>query len=114
NFGALLVVSGDVETWDIRAHVEVSSWPQHWDPSGQDIRAPIEGAGILRRLGQGASPLRSPLARLLPRTGSIGQTAVMTDPVAYWPLEDGEQATRAASGLPGGQPAAMTGTIEWA
>ncbi|MGH3978081.1 MAG: hypothetical protein ACRDRZ_03605 [Pseudonocardiaceae bacterium] len=73
---------------------EVAAWPQRWDVTGTNVTAPIEVAGITRRLGQGASPLHSALRR--------GITRDIETPVAYWPAEDGENSTRIASGLPGG------------
>lgn len=49
-------------------------------------------AGILRRLGRGVDPLRSPIHR-----------AVTFDaPIAFWPLKDGQNATQVASALSGG------------
>ncbi len=85
-----------------RFHGEVSSWPQRWDPSGNDVYTPIEAAGILRRLGQGAPELRSTLYR--------GLTTLSTNkPVAYWPAEDEEGSTTIASGL-GGPPMTIVGT----
>lgn len=78
---------------------EVSSWPPRWDVSGKDVYVPIEAAGLLRRLGQGASPLSSPLRReVLPRA-----------PLAYWPMEDEDGATVAGNAAPGGSPLAVTG-----
>lgn len=77
---------------------EVSSWPQKWDPSEKDVWVPIEAAGVMRRLGQGAAALKSTLYRAL--------TTLATPPVAYWPFEDGGDATEFASALPGA-PAAI-------
>ncbi len=71
---------------------EVSEWPQKWDNSGKDVRTPVEAAGILRRLGQGTAPLQSTLNR--------GLTTFGPDVIAYWPCEDGENATSLASALP--------------
>ena len=48
---------------DVRAVGEVSSWPSTWDLSGSDVWVPVTASGILRRLGQGASPLQSPYVR---------------------------------------------------
>lgn len=58
-------------------------------PSGNSSYAEVSvtASGSLRRLGQGRSPLKSPLYRAL-------STAT---PFAYWPLEDGPQADRIAS-----------------
>lgn len=78
----------------VRMTGEVSEWPPRWDVTGSDVYTPIEAAGILRRLGNVNSPLRSPLYR-----GTLA-----TLPVAYWPMEDGEDSTTVASGLDGGSP----------
>ncbi|MFE6103180.1 hypothetical protein ACFVQ4_24930 [Streptomyces laurentii] len=74
---------------------EVSSWPPRWRPSGRDVWVPIEGAGVLRRLGQGEKALDSTLRRRIPGRASL---------LAYWPCEDGTGATQAYSPLPGGSP----------
>lgn len=81
---------------DYRFHGELSSLPQRWGRSGQDVSVPVEAAGILRRLGQGASPLKSPLRRELSNL-----TSVM---IAYWPLEEEAGATQFASAVPFGPP----------
>lgn len=64
-----------------RIHAEVASWPQRADLSGTDVYVPLEAAGIMRRLGQGAAPVQSTLRRIMTAT---------PDPnlVAYWPCED--------------------------
>lgn len=69
---------------------EVSAWPSRWDVSGKDVRVPVEAAGILRRLGQGQQALQSTLRRRIP-SGT---------PLAYWPLEDGREATQFYSPTP--------------
>jgi hypothetical protein len=76
---------------------EVSAWPTEWHPSGNDIWVKIQASGILRRLSQGASPLQSVMRR------------EMTNPArqnvrAYWPCEDGRDATTLASAIPGAPP----------
>ncbi len=83
--GALVVDRG------ARFFGEVSSWPVRWDTSGRDRWVPIEAAGSSRRLGQGASTVRSPLLR----------TLLAINPAAYLPLEDGEKATRPSSSAAG-------------
>ncbi|HCT81745.1 MAG TPA: hypothetical protein DGT23_35230, partial [Micromonosporaceae bacterium] len=88
----------------VRFTGEVPSWPSRWDVSGKDIWVPVEAAGILRRLGQGSKPLRSPLYRFI--SGS--------SPLAWWPLESGDQRATVStpSGLAGGSPlVASTATI---
>lgn len=76
----------------------VPEWPARWDMSSNDATAPVVASGILRRLQQGASPLRSPLTRQLLRYS----------PAGYWPLEDGENSRSAASALTGGSAATVT------
>lgn len=87
--GRLLVLS-NVPFSTPRFTGEVSSWPPRWDPSGTDVRTPIEASGLLRRLGNLKSPLRSALVRESLR-------AHEGTPVAYWPMEDGSDAGRLAS-----------------
>lgn len=90
-----------------RFHGEVSAWPQKWDTSGEDVWVPIEAAGVMRRLGQGASALKSTLYRAL-------TTLAANKPVGYWPMEDGGDATEFASGLPGGEAAHGAGDADLA
>lgn len=78
----------------VRGTAEVPAWPSKWGPSGKLVTVDLDAAGILRRLGKGASPLDSPLRR----------SVAAARPLAYWPLEDGSAATQAASGLVGGSP----------
>lgn len=89
------ILNGEAEitNWNPRFTGEVSSWPQLWDLSGRKVTAQIEATGILRRLGQGAKPLRSALFRAFSKESSV---------VGYWPGEDGQRATSIASGKPGG------------
>lgn len=82
---------------------EIANWPQRWVPSGQAVWTPVQAAGILRRLGQGTKPLDSTLRRRIPSG----------NPIAYWPMEEDNLASRAYSPTPGVTPAAMTG-VEWA
>jgi hypothetical protein len=62
-------------------------------PGRGDRWCDIEAAGIMRRLSQRASPLRSALYRGL---------SVDADVVAYWPLEEGASATTLAEVRGGG------------
>lgn len=89
----------EITARDYRFTGDVSAWPSRWDVSGRAVEVPIEAAGILRRLGQGASPLDSTLRRRIP-SGA---------PLAYWSMEDERDATSAASALPGGTPLATAG-----
>lgn len=69
---------------------EVTSWPTRWDTSGNDVYTPIEAAGILRRLGQGDEAIQSAMRREM---GSPSRASI----VAYWPCEDGDEATTLSS-----------------
>jgi len=82
---------------------EVSSWPTRWDVSGKDVWVPIEAAGILRRLGQGAKALDSTLRRSIPSH----------EPLAYWPMEEGEKASQASSPIAGVAPLSLS-RVNWA
>lgn len=93
---------------DYRSHFEIPSWPQEWDLSGTDIYGTIEGAGILRRLGQGRPALKSPIRRELSSLHFFE-----TSPLAYWPCEDGNGSTQIASGLPSGDPMVVTGSPDY-
>lgn len=75
---------------DIRFCGGIPAWPPRWDVSGSDLWVPIEAAGVLRRMSQGASALRSSLYRDL---------STKTNLVAYWPCEDGESATTIAAAI---------------
>jgi len=87
------------EDENIRFSGEVSAWPPKWDTTGTDVTVAIEASGVLRRLTQGAKPLRSQMRRGLPRTADI---------VAYWPMEEGSGATQFAEYL-GRTPLRFTG-----
>jgi hypothetical protein len=78
---------------DVRFLGEVAAWPTRWDKPGKDVYAPLEAAGVMRRLGQGNAPAPS-----APRTYILA-----ADPTAYWPLEDGPQTVQpgAAAGAGG-------------
>ncbi|MFD3498777.1 hypothetical protein [Streptomyces sp. NPDC058678] len=78
---------------------EVPEWPQSWRPDGSDAWVSIEGAGILRRMGQGKKALQSTLRRRLPSG----------NPVAYWPLEEGRTATQFYSPITGVRPLRTSG-----
>lgn len=76
-----------------RLELFVNEWPSRWDRSGNDATVTVACAGILRRLAQG-SIVKTALRR----------TMAGSDPVGYWPFEDGPDAAFVASGLPDGIP----------
>lgn len=84
---------------------EVSAWPPRWHLSGNNVQAPVQAAGVLRRLGQGAKALDSTLRRRVPSAANL---------LAYWPLEEGADADGfAASPVPGVKPLSLT-RVQWA
>lgn len=67
-----------------RFYGEVTTWEPRWTrKGGPSARVDVEAAGLLRRLGQGASPVKSPLYRF--ETTVTGATVR-----GYWPLEGGQ------------------------
>lgn len=89
----------EIQSYYRRFRGEISSWPQNWDQSGQDCWISVEASGPLRRMEQGRRPNQSPLRQRIPSG----------DPIAYWPMEDGTNTTRAVSPLEGVEPLTMVG-----
>jgi hypothetical protein len=85
---------GGIITRRNRFAVESSEWQPRWEVSGGDTNTPVVGGGLLRRLEMGESPLQSTLRR------AVGAASNLR---AYWPLEDGEDTTYAASAIPFGR-----------
>jgi len=74
---------------------EISKIPYQADSTNTDVYSSVDASGIIRRLSQGATPLHSPLYRMLSQYS----------PTAYFPMEDGSGATslaNAASNAPAG------------
>lgn len=93
-----------------RAVVFVDSWsPRWWDTSLSLPVVDVVASGRLRRLQAGQQPIRSAIYRTL--SGVAAGTAA---PAAYWPLEDGSDATRGASAVAGVRPMVASGTVTWA
>jgi hypothetical protein len=82
----------------VRCVVEVPFMGQRWDTTGNDMYVPVQGSGILRRLGQGQRPLRSAIWR----ENLFGSNAL-----AFWPMNEGSNATSIASALPNGAPMSL-------
>jgi hypothetical protein len=99
NVGTLTASIDDLTVDALLWAGNVPEWPPRWDKSGQDSTISLTAAGPFRRLDQGEEATQSPLALQLPRY----------DPAGYWRLEDGSEATTAASGIPGGIPAYISG-----
>lgn len=83
----------------------VNEWPTRWDITGNDSTAPIQSAGIMRRLAVGG------VAK-----SALRRSILSASPIAYWPLEDGSTSTSAASGIASGSPLATfgSGTVTFA
>jgi hypothetical protein len=81
----------------VRATVEASSWAPQRAIKG-DAWTELQGGGILRRLQQGKTPLKSSLERAIRAS----------NPLAFWPLTDGKDATALQSGI-GGDPLVLSG-----
>lgn len=90
----------------VQADVEAAGWQPDrslgTDPARTDRWVELQGAGILRRLQQGKTPLRAPLHRAILAAG----------PAAFWPMTEGKAATQLTSGLTGGLPIALLGALE--
>lgn len=87
------VPSGDDPNY--RFWGEVAEWPEDWDLTDTDRWVDVTAAGILRRLRQNTTPLHSSLYR------GVTSSFSTPTPVAYWPLEDGQQSTSLASATGG-------------
>lgn len=91
---------------DVKCVMEVPEWNPRWalgPDGGAKVHVPVKAAGILRRLAEGARALRPPAER----------TILTAAPVAFWPLSDGSESTQAASGLAGGSPMTLAGTMQF-
>lgn len=75
---------------------DVIEWPPRWDDPEHAATA-VEAAGVRRRIDRNSSPLKSPMFRAVASNEEAYRTA------AYWPMEEGDQATEFASGI-GGPP----------
>lgn len=81
-----------------RLEMFVNEWPKRWsDKSGTDSTVTIQCAGVMRRLAQG-TVAKSALRRAI----------TFASPVAYWPCEEGPDASELSSGLIGGPPLKLT------
>lgn len=79
----------------------ISDLPIFWDGSPTNCIVDLGASGVLRRMQQGDSPLKSAVYRALTSAGSA-------QPVDYWPMEDMTGATYLASAT-GGEPMSIAG-----
>lgn len=87
NTKPVVVSVSDVEVYEPWYAGEITAWPPRWHPSGNDSWVDMQAAGVLRRLSQGSPPEYSALRRYIEQF----------EPVAHWPLDDGQGATRGAN-----------------
>jgi hypothetical protein len=90
---------GEISSRDYRFYGELVTQPPKWDATGNDNYIKMKASGILRRLNQGQSPLKSTMYRGL---------TTKTNITAYWPCEDGKDSTSLTSGLVSGNPMDIT------
>lgn len=121
--GATSFADSAGRTWTLAGNAEINrfqhlfnghadSWEPVWpygDLSDDDTgyegesQVTVVASGILRRLGQGEEALDSTLRRRIPSY----------TPLAYWPMEDGTDATQASSPVEGVAPLTLT-QAQWA
>jgi hypothetical protein len=90
---------------------EIAAWPSEWDVTGTDVWVNIEASGIIRRLGQGQSPIGSALKATVTAGITSDFLPVPLYPVvAYWPCEDAVNSTSIASAAPSGTAMTIQGT----
>lgn len=94
-----------IEVYSMRFAGEVAKWPQSRSGDGIDRYVQIDAWDLFQRLRQGKSPLKSALRR--------GITGMTNPAVAYWPCEDGKDATLVGSDSPAG-PMLPSGQPEFA
>lgn len=82
-----------IEDRDYRFYGEISEWPVKWDTTGNDVWVEIEAAGPFRRIGQASQSAQSAMRRT---------HSTRSNMVAYWPVEDGEDATVPTTGAKNG------------
>jgi hypothetical protein len=87
----------DFEVRSPRWAGEIAEWPVSSDVSGNYVTSSITGTGLIRRLSQGDAPLRSAMYR-------AHMAPSRSTPIAYWPMEDGSDATALGSALSPGSP----------
>lgn len=78
---------------------ELAAYPTQWHPSGAHAWVDAQTAGILRRLRRGSHALASTLRRRIPSAA----------PLAYWPMEEGREASQFYSPIARVRPLATSG-----
>lgn len=94
--------SAHINNQQNRFRGEVTAWPSRWETGGFDAWVTMRAESLLRRHNQGSGNLRSTLARRIPTNPNL---------IAYWPMEDGENATSFGALSPNTQPFTFTGEV---
>lgn len=94
--------AGSINNQQNRFRGEVVAWPSRWETGGLDVWVPIQAKGLLRRHNQGNRPLKSAMTRTIPGDSDL---------LAYWPMEDGENSTQFAPGIPNVEPMTFSGEV---
>lgn len=89
---------GHIGSDRMRFYGEIPNFYPKGDTTGRDVVVGVDAYSILRRLKQGAKPLRSPTYRALTNSETIDEV------VAYWPFEDETESSQVASALSSGSP----------
>jgi hypothetical protein len=108
----LLVLSGGptvllAESAATRFTGRISSAAPSWDVSENDTIVRVTASGLMRRWERGEELAQSSFRTQALDVANAGVT------VGYWPLEDGSDATQAASALPGLGPMQVTGSARF-
>ncbi|MFJ8146551.1 carbohydrate binding domain-containing protein [Streptomyces sp. NPDC096048] len=106
--GLTWTIAGNAEVTNrkVRFVGEVASWIPRWDTGGDHVVTQVDAAGVLRRLGVGSIPTKSPMYREFTSPGRM-ETGIH----AYWPMEDGTEATKLASAMSGHPPMSYTAGV---
>jgi plastocyanin len=86
-------------------HGEVRDWPHTQDSTGTMQTVSATSRGLTSRRMSSNTPLRSAYYR-----GCTSTVAPVENLLSYHPLEDGQDSTQLASGLPGGIPGGYAGS----
>lgn len=98
-------VFGSITNRSYRHWGEISSVVNQEDSKGTDKRAKVESGSLLRRLGASTGVAKSTMTQTLSNADAT---------VAYWPMEDGVNATQVSSGISNGEPMLVYGTPTYA
>lgn len=100
-----LVGDSEISKRSDRFHGELGTLRGFADISGRDKQVPVVASGPLRRIQQGTSSTQSTLRRAIPNVPGL---------VAYWPCEEGSNATSISSAISSASGMVIAGTPSFA